>query len=230
MEKNTRSANCKLCECEVYEDDCIEHMVQCVEKISRNDGVLECWSTLQKYYILLYIIGYIGEWKLKFPLHLKSNYLFMLQIYEHFHHLKTNTLWRSTLLESDNFVRLVLSVIEFPEDHYLQIPPTLTVKNFDDSPVITNLKFLFTRTQILNLTHKKLLDKSEQSEENLSVVASKAKEVLRDLKAECEALKKIAKSLKSSLKSEDIPEYSSPSSACDTLDFNSLTFDESMSQ
>src|SRR5882757_11180732 len=148
MEPNTRCCRCKLCSRDVYEDECIDHMQNCVDLYGKYDNVIEVTAILQKYFILLYILGYIGDWRLKFPLHNRNNFRFMFQIYEHSHHLKTNTLWKSTLLGSDNFIRLVLSVVEFPVDHYLQIPPPLVLRNFDDNPVITNLNFLFTRTQI----------------------------------------------------------------------------------
>ena len=133
-----------------------------------------------KYYILLYILGFGGEWNRLISLHVRNLYVYIFQIYEHFYHLCSGTLWKSILLESDDFIRLVLSSLEFPQDNFLEIPPSLSIQDFERNPVIINLNYIFTKTQIKNL--RAYRHKFDEQIEDLSTISNQAKSLIEELR------------------------------------------------
>ena len=130
MEKTKNSIACKLCSEVLCDDQLLSHLKNCVSEHIEDEFILRNSNELQKYYIFLYILGYIDEWNTKIPMYKKSNYSMAFQIYQHFHHLKTETLWKSALIGCDDVCRQILSEVEFPEDYYLQIPPVFKIHSF----------------------------------------------------------------------------------------------------
>ena len=128
MDRSIRSAVCELCKENLFEDNAFDHLKKCVEKYSIIMLNSERTVVYDKYHILLYILGYGGEWNSLISLHVRNLYVYIFQIYEHFYHLCVGSLWKSILLESDDFIRLVLSSLEFPEDHFLEVPPSLSLR------------------------------------------------------------------------------------------------------
>ena len=76
--------------------------------------------------------------------------------------------------------------MEFPEDHYLQIPPPLLLKDFQKNPVITDFNYLFTKSQIQYLNGRREVNEIE----DLSLISIQAKSLIEDLKILSESINK----------------------------------------
>ena len=61
MNRCIRTVACNLCKENIQEQNALEHMKLCVERYSITMLSFEISEVLDKYYILMYILGYGGE-------------------------------------------------------------------------------------------------------------------------------------------------------------------------
>ena len=185
---------CVVCKHEVT-GELITHLKICT-LINMNCKNSESQTEIiDTYFILLYILGVFEKWEEEVNIYKFSNYLLTFQIYEHFHHLNTNTLWKSALIGTDNLTRIILSVINKPENLNLQIPPDLEMQDFSNNKIITNMNYLFTNEDITKLKEKStnIFENNDNTEKSFVKIANKANTLLDELKRDCDELRKLWK-------------------------------------
>src|SRR5882757_2417499 len=131
---NCQDFPCPICEFEIN-GELTSHIKSCLIENSKTERSILNLSQRESFetqYILFYILGLIKKWNNNIEIYKFTNYLVAFQIYEHFYHLKTNSLWRSALIGCDNLTRIILSVIQSPENLYLQVPPDITLQDFEN--------------------------------------------------------------------------------------------------